>query len=84
MLILMGLLLPMAIKHAVDDRICDQLCVPKKDAESWKWENWRTNYNESIHPAEYISFYLYNMTNPYDVAGGAKPVLDRTYLSFAP
>jgi hypothetical protein len=50
--------------------------IPEADAESWRIENWRTNFNASMHPPELMSFFVYNITNLDDVLAGQKPIVD--------
>ncbi len=76
LLIGLAFLLPVVIRRVVETKVCDQLCVPEADAAQWQLDNWRTNLNESMHPAELMSFYVYNITNVMQFAMGAKPVVE--------
>ncbi len=78
--LLIGLLafgLPALIKHIIERGVCDQLCVPDEAAPAWQLDNWRTNFNESMHPAEILSFSFFNVTNPHEFVAGAKPIVHR-------
>ncbi len=78
--LLIGLLafgLPALIRHVIERGVCDQLCVPDEAAPAWQLDSWRTNFNESTHPAEILSFSFFNFTNPREFVYGAKPIVER-------
>lgn len=52
------------------------LSIPDADAEQWRLDNWRTNFNSSMHPPELMSFHVYNLTNLNDVLAGATPIVE--------
>eukprot|EP00455_Lapot_gusevi_P026850 TRINITY_DN2833_c0_g1_i1.p1 TRINITY_DN2833_c0_g1~~TRINITY_DN2833_c0_g1_i1.p1 ORF type:complete len:566 (+),score=198.73 TRINITY_DN2833_c0_g1_i1:67-1764(+) len=74
-LIVCGIVLPLVIKHEIRAQVCDELCVPKESDPAWKINNWLSNYNASMHPPEYYSFYIYNISNVDQILTGAKPVV---------
>jgi len=64
---LTAILVPIYIDKLVADALCESLCIPTLNDPAWMYENWRTTDNETMNPPMYVEFYLFNVTNLFDV-----------------
>eukprot|EP00808_Paulinella_micropora_P017644 g43000.t1 len=79
--IVVACVVPANMSHIIDRIVCDSICVPLNcnDSQvngSWQCNNWLSTDNLTWHPPMYVEFYLYNITNVYEVVlSGAEPRL---------
>eukprot|EP00164_Ancoracysta_twista_P000495 GFYU01000660.1.p1 GENE.GFYU01000660.1~~GFYU01000660.1.p1 ORF type:complete len:545 (+),score=131.06 GFYU01000660.1:77-1711(+) len=79
-LILLGALIPpYVITPMVNEQLCDNLCGPTNGGPEWKLNTWKDNYsNSTVHPPEYKTFWVYNITNPLEFAQNYTEITNHT------
>ena len=68
---------PAAIENAFYDGIKDNIVMTQdaQNSHTEEYTNWQSNYYEDA-PLQLFEYWLYNVTNPYDVPNGEYPSFD--------
>jgi len=68
---------PSAVEKAFYDGVRDQIVMTQaqQDENTQEYREWLSNYNDDA-PLQLFEFWVYNITNPYEVPKGAYPSFD--------